>query len=126
MTRFLRRWGALGGASLAGAAVALLGVGLLQLARHDTAIRSDEHQDGRLVAVETWQNRHDELTKPILGRFERLDRKFDALLIWLRIVAQRQGWPAPPEPAYFNGPSLQQGGSYAADLAPPAKGESSR
>lgn len=106
MSAFLKRWGALGGSALAGALVSLLALGLAQLARHDTGIvgqvTRDEHQDGRLAAAETWQREHDDRTKPLIDRFEKLDRKLDALFVWLRMVAEREGWPAPPTPAALN------------------------
>jgi len=115
MTRFLKRWGALGGASLAGAVVALLGVGLAQLARHDTTVRGDERQDGRIAAVELWERNHEEKVAPLIDKLMKIDRNLDSFLLWFRTIARTQGWPEPPAAVKRILPEPSGGGTYAAE-----------
>lgn len=98
MTPVVKRWLRKAGVPIA---CWLLGVGMTDLGYHMKQAVLDSSQDGRLTAVETRQREHLEETKPLVDEVHGLGRRFDGLLIWLRIVANREGWPPPPEPASF-------------------------
>lgn len=112
MRRLLKRWGALGGSTLLGL---LIGLGSGWLARHDATTRGDEHQDGRLAAVELWQGNHDVTVKPLVQEMQTLHRNFDGFLTWFRAIARSQGWPEPPAAVKRVLPEPPGAGTYAAE-----------
>lgn len=75
-------------------------------------------QDGRLAAAERWQSEHTLLTKPMIVRFERVERKVDLLTLWLRMVGRAEGWPEFPDLAKIPKQTDPGPGLYAAEQAP--------
>lgn len=102
MKGFLKRWGAKGGIGLV---CWLLGVGMTDFGYHMKQAVLDTSQDGRLAAVEEGQRRHLEESKPLTVELHKVSRQMDGLLIWLQVVANREGWPPPPQPASFRKPA---------------------
>jgi hypothetical protein len=126
VSRRLKAWSLAGGATLTVGLVALLSLVLTRTDRTvDRAAASaqhETHQNGRIAAHETWQREHEELTRPLVERFLRVERKQDAMLIWMRLVSKIEGWPMPPEPASLPMPRDPGPGLYAAETDRPMPG----
>jgi hypothetical protein len=119
VSRRLKAWSLAGGATLAVGLVAILSLVLTRtdrtVDRAAAASQHETHQNGRIAAHETWQREHEELTRPLFERFLRVERKQDAMLIWMRLVSKIEGWPMPPELASVPMPRDPGPGLYAGE-----------
>lgn len=102
MKRFLKQWGAKGGIGLV---CWIVGVGMTDLRYHMTQDVLHVGQEGRMAKMEEDQRRHLEEAKPLIAELHKVSRQMDGLMIWLQVVANREGWPSPPQPASFRKPA---------------------
>lgn len=135
----MKQWAKLGGGAIL---AALIGFGGGIMARREThlaqeAVSDADHDqkvdtDGRIALLEMREATveknfasHVDWSREQIGevakRFDgieagqwRLDRKMDALFIWLGIIAKQHNWTPPPAPSSLNPPFQGWGQTQAA------------